>query len=104
MSEHAAEQAILLCTFAAIDHNREMRGTYLGPPQDHVLVGRYVAAICPVCGGWTMMHADPTSAKAKEWARNEYVLGNLIVYWRNPISLSIACPQSDRRASERTCS
>ncbi len=75
----------------------------VGPPHEDALKGRYVAAICPRCGGWTMMHGDPLGSAGKEWMMREYAHDQLIVYWRNPVSLGLACPQSERRNSERTC-
>jgi len=54
---------------------------------------KYVAAICPGCGGWTM-YCSPDSDSAKDWIRREYVCGSLIVFWKNPDSLGVACPST----------
>lgn len=76
---------------------------YVGMPFDRDLVGRFVAAICPHCGGWTMFHGEPTRDDVRTEIRNEYVRGNLIVFWRSAASLGPACLQADAPAKQRTC-
>lgn len=82
---------------------RPLATEIIGPPRDEELHGRFVAAICPRCGGWTMMHGDPTGTTGKEWMRRCYVIGELIVYWRNPVSLGPHCPDVENLPDERTC-
>lgn len=67
------------------------------------LNGRFVASVCPQCGGWTMFHAEPTRSDVKDETEAERRHGNLIVYFKNPISLGPACNQAERRVAVRTC-
>ncbi|MGN6107455.1 MAG: hypothetical protein ACTHU0_20265, partial [Kofleriaceae bacterium] len=86
-----------------IDVERPIEQLVVMPPRAELLKGRYVAAICRGCGGWTMMHGDPTSETAGEWMRSCYADGEQIVYWRNPTSLGPGCPEAERRPRDRTC-
>ncbi len=62
-----------------------------------------VAGFCSVCGGWTMMHGDPSGDTAKEWIRIAYACGDLIMAMSTPTSLGMACPQVDLPLADRTC-
>lgn len=84
-------------------HERTLETELVGYPPDATLEGRFVAAICPQCGGWTMFHGEPKRDDVRSEVRDEYVFGNLIVFWRNPLSLGHACMQADKRAEHRTC-
>jgi len=65
---------------------------------------RAVVAFCPKCGGWTMFHGDADSDTAKQWVKQCYVQGELILTFGSPVRwIDKPCTQSDVLLDERTC-
>lgn len=62
---------------------------------------KLIVALCPVCGGWTMFVASD-SDNARDWIRQCYVAGDLILPMTG-IGMGPMCPQVDFPTEERTC-
>lgn len=61
---------------------------------------QFVAAFCSTCGGFTMFHAEPTSATASKWARQCKAKGDRIEY-RTDTNLGPSCKCERPRPKKR---